>query len=193
MKETLFDWFGTFWKILISPTPSTFREEAQKAPGKFGSASVWLFLFSIYLAILINWALEGTLTLPNIVTIIVLIPLVVMLFAAVLNLLCRRMFNRKDHFDELLYIGVAVLVPIFVIFAPLAAFIAPQIFSLLGFILMLYQVAQLTIAVKTIVNIEYWQAFVTVFLSIMVGIVLGFIAFVLIVATVSPFVQFKPI
>jgi 4-amino-4-deoxy-L-arabinose transferase-like glycosyltransferase len=186
VKQTLFDWFGTFWKVLVSPTPVTFRDEAQKAHGKFASAGLWLFLFSIYIAILINWAVVGTLTFTSIVAIVAMIPTAVILFAAVLNFFCSRLFHRKDHYDELLYVTVAVLLPIFIIFAPLAAFIAPPIFSLIGFILLLYQVAQLTVAVKTIVNIEYWQSFVTVVLAIMVGIVMGFIIFVMIFSTVSP-------
>lgn len=184
--KTLLDWFGTFWNILISPTPSTFRQEAQKAHGKIASAGVWLVLFAIYMAVMIDWAFDGTLTTPNIAIIVALLPTVVILFVVVLNILCYRIFGRKDHFTELLYISVAILVPIFVIFAPLAAFVAPQIFSLLGFILILYQVAQLTIGVKTITEIEYWQSFVIVFLSIIAGIVMGFIVFIMLISTVAP-------
>ena len=48
MANTLKDWFGTFWRILVSPTPRTFTEEAEKAEDKFISAIGWTVFVAFY-------------------------------------------------------------------------------------------------------------------------------------------------
>ena len=187
MKETLLDWLGTFWKVLITPTPQTFLREAKKADGKFGSAVIWLVLYAIYIYMLASFVSGGALGIPTLLTLVCLIPLAVVLFTAAMNFICQRMFRQKvDHYDALLYIIVAVLLPVSFIFTPLLTLASADIFKMLSFILLLYQVVLLVISVKTIVNIEYWQALVTVTLSIIVGIIIGAVLFILIVSTISP-------
>jgi hypothetical protein len=187
MKETLLDWLGTFWKVLVSPTPQTFLQEAKKADGKFASALGWLVFYAVYMVVMASLAIHAMLSLPSLLTAIFLIPLAVILFTSVINFICRRVFRQKEYiYDKLLYITVAVLLPVFVIFAPISILIDANVFKVLIFILLFYQAALLTIGVKTIARIAYWQAFVTVVISIIAGIIIGGILYILIVATISP-------
>ncbi len=187
MKDTLLDWFGTFWKVLVSPTPQTFLKEAKKADGKFASALGWLIFYAIYIVIMASFAVGAVLSVPAVLTILFLIPLAVVLFTSVMNFVCQRIFHTKGYiYDKLLYITVAVLLPIFVIFTAISPLISPDIFKISVSILLFYQVALLTIAVTAIADLEYWQSLVTVVLSIIAGIVIGGILFILIVTTLSP-------
>ena len=193
MKETLLHWFGTFWKVLLVPTPQTFITEAKKAEGKFASAIVWLVFYAIYVVAMASLAIGSMISIPTWLTVAFLIPLAVILFTSVINFICQRIFDQKGYiYEKLLYLTVAILLPVFIIFAPISALIAPEIFKILGFILLFYQVALLTIAVKTIASIEYWQAFVTVVVSIIAGIIIGAIIYILIVAAISPPVLSQP-
>ena len=187
MKETLLDWLGSFWKVLVVPTPQTFIKEAKKADGKFPSAVGWLIFYAVYFFIINGILTGGVLDIPTLLTLIFLIPPTVILLVSVLNFICQRIFYKKKYiYDKLLYITVSIFVPIFMIFVPLQIFIAPEISHILGFILLLYPVALLTIAVKAIAEIEYWQAFVATVFSIIAAIVAGFIVYLLIVSTISP-------
>lgn len=188
MKNTLIDWLGTFWKVLTAPTPQTFLMEAKKADGKFASAMGWLVFLGIYLYAVASIAVNrAPLSAPILLTFTLGIPLAVILATSTAYALCRRVFRRKEYlYDKMLYTVVAVLFSIFFTFSPLSIFIPESIFAFVSFILFFYLVALVTIAMKTIVNIEYWQALVIVFLSMVTAILSGIITIVLIQATVSP-------
>jgi len=188
MKETLIDWLGTFWKVLTLPTPKTFLAEAKKADGKFVSAVGWLVFLAIYLYIMASIAVDRTpLSVSILMTLALGIPCAVILATSTAHAICRRVFRRKEYlYDKMLYIVVAILFPIFLIFSPLSIFIPGSVFAFLIFILLIYQVALLTIAITTIAGIEYWQGLVIVFLSLLVGILAFGTTFILIRATISP-------
>ncbi len=188
MKDTLIDWLGTFWKVLISPTPRTILAEAKKADGKFASALGWLVFLGIYLYVIASIAVErAPLSVPIFLTLALGVPFAVIVAASTMHALCQQAFRRKGYlYDKILYMMVAVLFPVFFIFPPLSIFIPGSVFALLSFILLLYQVMLVTIAIKTIVDIEYWQALVIVFLSLLMSILAAVVAAVLIRATVSP-------
>jgi hypothetical protein len=187
MKETLIDWLGTFWKVLTLPTPKTFLAEAKKADGKFASAIGWLVFYAVYIYTLASLAFGRLLAVSTLLTVMLVVPLAVLLFTSAAHFICQRLLRRKEYlYDKMLYLTVAILLPVFLIIAPLSLFLSGGVFQLLAFILLFYQVALLTIAIKTTADIEYWQALVTVFLSIVVGILVGGIIFILIRATVAP-------
>ena len=187
MKDTLIDWLGTFWKALTLPTPETFLAEAKKADGKFASAIGWLVFYAIYIYALASVAItHAPLSIPTLLAAVLLIPMAVLLFTSAAHFICQRLFRRKEYlYDKMFYLTVAILFPVFFIFALLSLFLPPNIFALVCFILLLYQAAQLTIAIKTIADIEYWQALVTVFLSIIAGIVACGLTLILIYATIT--------
>ena len=187
MKQTLLDWFGTFWRVLVAPTPKTFLYEAKKADGKFASAVVWLVVYALCIFSVASIVAGGMLDIPALLTILFLIPLVVILFTSVLSFICKRIFHQKAYiYDKLLYLTVAILLPGFVMFVLISAFISPDVFKVLIFILLFYQVILLTIAVKGIVAIETWQAFVALVFAMTVGILIGAVLYILILATISP-------
>ncbi len=72
---------------------------------------------------------------------------------------------------------------IFVLISPI---LSPDVFKVLIFLLLFYQVILLTIAVKGIAAIETWQAFVALVFAITVGILIGAVLYILILATISP-------
>jgi len=188
MKETLTDWLGTFWKILILPTPETFRTESKKADGKFASAVGWLVFLAVYLYILIGVVLARvTLSIPTFLGLALAVPLAVILAASAMSFILQRVFERKGYlFDKVMYLGVSVLVPVFFVFASLSLFIPANIFVFITYIFLFYQVALLTIGIKVIADIEYWQAFVSVFLSSVVGLAAFVITLLLIRASITP-------
>src|SRR6187551_1250790 len=96
MKQTLIDWLGTFWQVIVSPTPKTFLKEAKKADGKFSSALGWLVACAIYLIIITSIAAQSF-SIPTMLTVLILLPLAVILFTSVLNFICQRAFRRKAY------------------------------------------------------------------------------------------------
>jgi hypothetical protein len=179
------DWLGTFWKVIVSPTPKTFLAEAQKAPDKFSSAMGWLVFFAIYLYGVVTIGI-APLPIAALISAVLLIPLVVILLTSAMHFVCQRVFHQKKYFyDKLLYITVAILLPIQFIFAPVTLFL-PEKFSLaLIYVLLLYQIVLLALALKTIANLEYWQALVTVFISVVVGILAFLCSIPFIMSTVG--------
>lgn len=194
MKETLIDWLGTFWKVLILPTPETFLTEAKKADGKFASAVGWLVFFALYLYVIASIAINREpLSIPTLLTALLVIPLSVILFASAMHFVYQRAFHRKAYlYDKILYMTVSVLFPIFFIFTLLSLFVPENIFLLLAYILFFYLVALLTIGMKTLAKIEYWQALVCVTLSIFAAIAAGGITTLAIYATIAPTATLNP-
>lgn len=187
MKKNLFDWFGTFLDLLATPTPKTFREEAAKADGKFSSAVGWLVFYALYICVMASIAVGQVLPVLTMMTIVISIPMGVILFVSAMNFICQRVLHRKQYiYEKLLYLTVAILLPVFVVVAPISITVPASILRIIIFVGVLYQVGMLTIMLKSIANIAYWQAFVTVFVSLLAGIVLGFVIYILVVATISP-------
>ncbi len=77
MKQTLLDWLGTFWRVLVAPTPKTFLQEAKKADGKFASAVVWLVVYALCVFGAASVVAGSVLDIPALLTILFLIPVVV--------------------------------------------------------------------------------------------------------------------
>lgn len=170
MNATLQDWLGTFWKVLVSPTPRTFLAEAGKASDKFSSAVAWLVIFAIYTYI-VGLLGIAPLSVSALVADVLLVPLVVILFTSAMHFVYQRISGRKVYlYDKLLYLTVAILLPLQVVLLPVSLFAPDMIFLILIYALFLYQVALLVIALKTIAQIEYWRALVSVFAAIVAGV-----------------------
>lgn len=186
MKQNLLDWLGTFWNVLAAPTPKTFLKEAKKADDKFASAIGWLVVYAIYIIVMTSITTQKIISIPTILTVLFLVPLAVVVFTSSLNFICQRIFQRKAYiYDKLIYITVSIL-PGFVVFVPVAGLMAPDVFAVLSFLVLCYQVALMVIAVKAIVELELWQALVAVALSIVAGIAICIVIFILIVSTIFP-------
>jgi len=187
MKDTLIDWLGTFWKVTTIPTPDTFLAEAKKADGKFASAVGWLVFYAIYIYALASIVTGTMQSIPAFMMLVLVIPVAVILATIAMNFFFQRVFRLKKYlYDKILYITVAVLFPIFFIFTCISLFMQGPIFALLTFIVLSYLVALLTIGMKTIADIEYWQALVCVAVSIVVGILAGVIVSLAISAMITP-------
>lgn len=172
-NETLADWLTTFWRILISPTPGTIRAEAQKAEGKFSSAVGWLAFFAVYVFVFYVIATKQVLF-TGLIVVMLALPLSVVLFTSAIHFVNQRIFKQKQYlYEKLMYINVAILLPIQMIYTPIWAILALRswttINSVLSYVVLLYQIVLLVIAVKTLTNLKYWQAVITVFISMIIA------------------------
>lgn len=187
MKQTLLDWLGTFWKVTISPTPQTFLKESNKADGKFPSALGWLVVCAVYLIVIASIAEKKLIDGSTLLAALFMIPLAVVLFATALNFIALRMSRQKAYiYDKLIYITVSIFLPGFVVFVPFSGLMSLEVFAITSFILFSYQIVLLVIAVKAIVILQLWQALVAVALSIVAGIVITPIIFILLASIISP-------
>jgi len=169
LSETLKDWLGTFWRILISPTPKTFIEEAEIAKDKLGSAIGWAIFIAIYsymIPILTGYVFNITI----LISALLIFPLVVVLVPSAAHFTLKRVFHRKQYlYDKVLYIYTAILVTFQLIITPVTFFISADIVSTLSYLLLFYQFVLLVIATKAIAQIKYWQATATVLSAVIVG------------------------
>ena len=169
-NETLRDWLTTFGKILVSPTPTTFQTEAQKGEGKFPSAVGWLVFFSVYYFIFFSMAVNQVLF-TTLIALVLALPLSIVLFTSAMHFVHQRIFQRNQYlYENLMYINVAILLPLQMIYMPVWTILLSTslaaINTILYYVILFYQILLLVIAVKTIINLKYWQAVVTVFISI---------------------------
>lgn len=167
--ETLKDWLGTFWRILLAPTARTFVEEAEKAQDKFTSAILWSVVIAVYSYIVP--ALAGYVFDFLVLVIMLLIfPLVVVLVPSAAHFMLQRVFRRKQYlYDKILYIFTAILVLFQFIIGPVAFLFPPNAAFTVNYLLIVYQIVLLVIALKVIANIKYWQAVSTALASLVVG------------------------
>jgi hypothetical protein len=169
IMEILKDWLGTFWRILVSPSPATFVKEAEKAENKMASAIGWAVFISFYsylLPLMKGPTFKFTILLYG----VLIFPLVIILVPSATHFMLQRLFHRKQYlYDRLLYIFTAILVLFQLIVNPIGYFAPPAIASALSYILIAYQFVLFVIAVKAIAKIKYWQSVVSVFASIAAG------------------------
>ena len=172
MAEILKDWLGTFWRILISPTPKTFIEEAEKAKNKFTSAIGWTVFIAFYayfLPLIKGPTFNFTLLLYS----LLIFPLVIVLVPSVTHFVLQRLFRQKKYlYDKILYIYAAILILFQLIINPITYFAPQKVALVLNYFFIVYQVILFVIATKSIANIKYWQAIVTTICSFAAGAVI---------------------
>lgn len=168
IMETIKDWLGTFWKILIAPTAKTFVEEAEKAQNKFASAILW----SVFIAICsyLIPAMAGQVFNGMILIFALLIfPLVIVLVPSVAHFMLQRVFRRKQYlYDKILYIFTAILV-LFQLIVNISFFMPTNISTVFNYIIVAYQIVLLIVAVKAVAKVNYWQAVSTILASFTAG------------------------
>ena len=185
MLATLKDWLVTFWRVIFVPTPATFRAEAGKASGKFASAADWLVFYAVYLYVATDLVL-GPVTLVLLLMAVILVPLAVILFTSAMSFMVRRLAHRKEYvYDKMLYLTVAILVPLQFVFVQAVLALPGTIAFVVSYCLLLYQVTLLTIALKTITNIKYWQALTSVVLAMVATILVCGMVALLIYSTIA--------
>lgn len=169
LSETLIDWLGTFWKILISPTPQTFMEEADKANNKISSAVGWIVFVAFYsysFPLIRGYAFNFTI----LIYMLLLLPFIIILVPSATHFVLQRVFHRKQYlYDKVLYIFAAILVLFQIITIPITVLLPSNIASAVNYALIAYQFLLFVIALKSIANIKYWQAAITVIVSAVVG------------------------
>lgn len=169
LAETIRDWLGTFWRILILPKPKTFADEAEKASNKFGSAMGWAVFIAIYsysVPVLAGYVFD----LRILISAIIIFPLIVVLIPSATHFVVQRVFHRKEYlYDKFLYIFTAILVLFQLIINPITFFVPHQIAVVANDFVIGYQVLLFIIALKAMAKLNYWQTFVTVVITFLVG------------------------
>lgn len=165
MADTLKDWFGTFWKILILPTSGTFSGEAEKAKGKFSSAIGWAVFIAIYSFVLS--AIAGiNFNADFLIIALLILPSLVVLLPSATHFVLQRVFHQKQYlYDRLLYIFTAILVLFQLIITPVTLFAPSAIVHAANYIVIAYQVVLFIIAIKSIARIRFWQAVITTIIT----------------------------
>lgn len=176
-NQTFNDWLTTFRKILISPGPKTFIAESKKAKRKSRSAVAWLLFFAVYIFIFSIFLL-GQAFVTGFIGLLLVIPLTVTLFSYVMNLVSQKIFgNKQSMYDKLLYLNTAILVSIQFLFVPISTFVLVPLSSItfnaiVADIVLFYQFILVMIAFQSIANLRFWQAAITVTLSIFAAAIL---------------------
>ncbi len=165
------DWLGTFWRILISPSLKTFTVEAEKAENKFTSALGWGVFIAIYSYVVPAIAVH-VFNFTILAGLLLACPLLIALVPSATHFMLQRVFHRKEYlYNKVVYIYTAVFV-IFQLIVNLAFFLPTSIASALNYLLIAYQIVLFVIAIKAIANIKYWQAVVTILVSVAVGLII---------------------
>lgn len=168
-NETLTDWLSTFWRVLIAPTPKTFLAEAEKGEGKFSSAVAWLVFFAIYI-FLFSIVLLQQVLFPALIVAVFVIPACVIIYTSAMHFVHQRIYKRKQYmYDKLLYLTVAVIVPLQLFYIPISAVLLTKSSTTINLILnngvLLYQVVLLVLSSKTITKLSYWQTIMAILIS----------------------------
>ena len=171
MADTLKDWFETFWRILISPTPTTFAQEAEKGTGKITSAILWAIFFAAcgYAG---GLATGNTFATATLFVVVIVFPLIVLLFSSATHFMLQRVFHKKQYlYDKYLYIYTAIFLLFQFIALPLIFLPPVPILNTANYLIAGYQFLLMIIALQAIAKIQYWQAAVTVLVSALAGII----------------------
>lgn len=186
MKDILLDWFMTFWKVLVLPLPKTFLAEAKKAHGKAASAIIWLVLFGIYIYLLASYRV-APFSFSALLTAMIVIPVAVILMTSAMHFVYQRLAHRKDYlYDEMLYLTTAIVLTFQVIVLIVLMFTPETVSRLVEYLVIMYQIALITMAVKSVAKIEYWQAFVCVFFSVLTALAVALLVIFLVYSVVAP-------
>lgn len=169
MEATLKDWLGSFWNILIRPSQSTFFDEAQKAQGKTGSAVGWILFLTIFIHLYNYVAFNYVYPIYVIISSFILLPLDIFILTFCMDTICRKVFHRRrSYYDEFLYLWVVIFVISQVIIVVLSLIPAIRD-NYLSWVLFLYPIGLLTVAVKSLTELKIWQAAITVVLSVILA------------------------
>jgi len=172
LVDVVKDWLGTFWRILIYPTPDTFVDEAEKAKDKLGSAIGWVIFVIIYsylMAVISGYVFNMT----TLVIASLILPLTVIMVPSATHFILQRFFHRKQYlYDKILYIYTAIFVLFQLIVNPIIFFFPTDITSIINYLIIVYQIILLIIATKSIANIKYWQAVITIMVSLFTGMII---------------------
>jgi hypothetical protein len=169
IPETMKDWLSTFWRVLASPTPKTFAEEAEKAKNKFSSAIGWAVFTAAY-SYLVPALFGQAFDLVFLVIAILIFPIAIVLVPSATHFMLQHAFRRKQYlYDKALYIYTAIFVLFQIIIIPITYLVPSNIVSFVDYIFIAYQFVLFVMAVKAIAKIKYWQAIVTVLVSAIIG------------------------
>jgi hypothetical protein len=168
-REQALEWLAAFYRVLIRPRPSTFVEFSQKARGRFEAGIVWLVLTALA-AVLLPLAAGAPFDPATVLAGVVVLPLGVMLWAAAVDFLYRRIYDHQARlYNALFYCIVCVFVPTTILNALLQ--LVPMVSSVADWLVPLAQVALVTMAVIAITRLRLWQAILLVAVSAVTALV----------------------
>lgn len=166
----ILDWLNTMGKIMIKPTSKTILEEAKRSKGK--SSSVYFLLVFAYglLQLVVGYIFEPSIRsdLYSVIIIGLILPIVFFFYVFCLKLVAKHLFRRKtDYLEEMLYLLTAIFLIIFV-FLLISMFIPYG--NYIGMALLGYSIYLNVLTLKTLTNLKSWQALVTIFIAMLLGI-----------------------
>lgn len=166
--DILSDWITTICLIAGSPLPNTFITESKKAKGKFVSALMWLVL-AVFVINVYDFFVRGIFSVSLFLFTALLIPVDFLFFVFCINMLHMRLYNKKkDCYDELLYLIVAIFVLFIFVFSLFSQ--APILGELISWAILIYAAVLTVLAVKSVTQLEFGHSIVVVSLSLILAV-----------------------
>lgn len=167
--DTLNDWLSTLWKILTEPSSATFLAAAKRAKGKFITSMLWLIAIAALYYVRSRSITGDNLGIMLLFLVVIALPISVLVCVTSIHFFLKRVFHHKaDHYDEILYLTVAVIIVVSLIV--LGFSLIPGIVGrILTWAALVYLVVLLVVAVKSIAKLMLWKALVSVIVSLIVA------------------------
>jgi hypothetical protein len=186
--QTLKNWLDDFWKVLFKPTQETFQEIESHAKGRFGNsvAVSAISSFLLMLAAYVHYPYLDVSIVYNLVSTLLLYPLLIIVLAFICNFFFRKLFRRrKNHHETFLYF-YTLLFEWYVVVHLVFVFTLPPNWSewvVLGGLLILG-----VVGTHHITKLKIWQSSVLLISSMLIG---GFL-YILVVAMLFSMIGVVP-
>ena len=159
------DWLTTMYRVVVSPKPDTFITESKKANGNFTSAIFWLLFLTLIFHVFIYISSQYVFPISSIIVTLIFVPLVFLFYVFSVDLFYKRLFNRKkNYYNELLYLMTSIFSPFYII--SLFTLLLPnKLGTILGWITTVYPILLVTLVLKSLVKLKFWQAITVILLA----------------------------
>jgi len=158
------EWLISFGKVLINPTPQTFREIASNSDRKFRAAVLWMVVFCCFLYLFSVLTSGVVLSTVPLLLFMLVIPSGILFWVFCMHLVYRLLFRgRFNLYDGLVCAAVCILIPVNLVRALLL--VIPFAGPLLSWLVIAYQVILVVVAVQAITHLKYLQAILAVVVS----------------------------
>jgi hypothetical protein len=158
------EWLVQFRNVLINPRPRTFQEIAGNSEGKSRAAIVWIVVFCCLLYLFSVFTSGVVLSPIPLLSFMLVVPIVILFWVLCLQWVFRLLFRGNHRVYEPLLCGiVCILVPVNLMRVVLL--VIPFAGPALSWLIFVYQVFLLVVAVQAITQMKYLQVILSVVAS----------------------------
>lgn len=162
-------WLNALGRILLRPTPATFRQLADDAEGKFAGLILWLVITASVNYAIGNLVTGGALLASTLFLAIILIPVAVLIWATAVHLVYQRVLRRKKEY-HLEFVYVLGCIAILTLTLNTVGYAVPVVGPFLAGGAYLYGLVIASIAVQAITKLNPWPSVGAVLLGSLLGL-----------------------